>query len=255
MAVFDYPRDLIWKDYLSEQSKAHGARLSVPLLLHLLDMYAKPGFNILDPMGGVGTILIALTKGCNVYMIELEQHFYNIAELNRRKIEEEHDTTGTVGIIINGDARKILPLPIPIDLILFSPPYGDAEKKSDPAEKRLVAEMFGGGIAQGYGEHEANIGNLPWDTQKWEMEKIYQKCYDTLKPGGRMIVVTKDIIKAGKRVEIGNGTIKLCVDRVGFQLEDKHIRLCKPSGMQNLHRKNPNYKPILEEDVFVFVKE
>jgi DNA modification methylase len=107
--------------------------------------------------------------------------------------------------------------------ILFSPPYGEANR--------------GGGIAKkGYeGRHgkdtglkdrcdrplsddPANLSNTRYGrTYLGEMLKVYSECYKVLKPGKFMVVVVKDIRRKGLCIPIGCDTIKLC-QLAGFDL-------------------------------------
>jgi modification methylase len=249
--TYDCKQDRIWMDYLVPESQSHGGRYNIPLILALIHKYTKEGDTILDVMGGVGSILVATTLKRKVIMIELEDKFYDLALQNYAKIRRDYPLSADA-TIIHGDTRLVLPLPVQPTCIITSPPYGDAMKKADKAEMRMV-EHFGSTTAQGYGESKDNIGNMPYAVQQWEMRDIYAKCYETLPIGGRMILITKDITRNGKRVEIARGTIAGCM-AIGFSLEDNHKRLCQVTGMQNLHRKDPNYRPISIEDVLVFVK-
>ncbi|MBT9132802.1 MAG: hypothetical protein DDT33_01331 [Firmicutes bacterium] len=210
----------------------------------------------MDIFCGVGSIFIAMTLGRNVYGIELEKRFANIAALNIQHIREHYDTGETFGTVIQGDTRKVLPLPVHVDCIITSPVYGDTKHKMTRKDQSRMEEILGRGMGEPYNVAEATpgqLGNLSYQMQRWEMDKIYCKCYQQLKSGGILVVVTKDQIKNGKRVEIGLGTIKGCLD-AGFILKEKHTRLCQVTGMQRLHINEPGYTPITEEDVLVFKK-
>lgn len=109
--------------------------------------------------------------------------------------------------------------------IVFSPPYGEANK--------------GGGIAKnGYeGRHgkdvdlknrcdrpisgdSNNIGNFLYGkTYLSEMFKIYSECYKVLRPGKFMVVVVKDIRRKGLTIPLGCDTVKLC-QLAGFEVFD-----------------------------------
>jgi DNA modification methylase len=256
--IFPYPKDNLWRNYLVKECEQHGARMNMPMLLDLVPMYSKPGDYLLDPMGGVGSLFAALTLNRDVCIIEVEKWIADLARRNLANIKEKYPCEGR-GVVIQGDTRKILPMPIDIDLIFFSPPYGDIERKTDEAEQKLIKDKFsrttaqgwGDVTAQGYGENPDQLGNLPYQKQRWEMARIYKKCFDTLTAGKLMIVVTKDIIRNYKRIPIGKGTIQSCLE-VGFELEDHHTRTCQITGMQALHCKDPKYEPVTEEDVYVF---
>ena len=253
---YNYPRDTMWMKFLLPESKTHGARFNVNMLLAIIEEFTEEGDTILDPFGGVGSIFAALPLKRNVIAMELEGPFYDLAVANKEHITREWGKEGEVfgvGSVLLGDNRRLLPLPQGIvDHIITSPPYGDAMKKADKAEARMV-EYFGSTTAQGYGDDKAQIGNLPHQMQQWALRDVYEKCYQTLPVGGRMIVVTKDSWKAGKRVEQGVATLRTCLD-AGFTLEVRHQRQCQKTGMQNLHLKEEGYVPVTLEDVQVFRK-
>jgi len=252
---FPYKTDKLWKQYLLPESKIHGARFSIPLLIDLINTYTREGDFILDPMAGIGSIFVALTLKRNVYGIELEKRFADIARLNIQHIEKHYDTNRAIGIIIQADTRRVLPLPVHIDCIITSPPYGSSKHQLSKHDQEVLEAIFGS-LGESYTVGKANpaqLGNMSYQMQRWEMDKIYRKCYEQLKPKGLLITVTKDQIIDGKRVEIGKGTIKACLD-AGFILKEKHTRLCHVTGMQRLHMKEEGYKPITKEDVFCFHK-
>ena len=254
--VYSYPRDNLWMKYLIPESRQHGARFNTQMLLDIVKEFTKEGDVLLDPMGGVGSILIASTLGRAVTMIELEERFYNLALKNREKIHTEYNVPLSMMTIIQGDNRKLLPLPQGmINCIITSPPYSDQMKAEDKSEQRMT-EYFGSTTAQGYSEagaviNPAQIGNLPHQLQRFVLREVYQKCYNTLSPGGRLIIVSKDSTKNKKRVEQGLETMRACIG-IGFELEVRNYRQCQKTGFQNLHSKEVGYKPVTEEYVFVF---
>lgn len=150
--------------------------------------------------------------------------------------------------------------------IVFSPPYGEANK--------------GGGIARkGYeGKHgkdvglknrcdrpisrdSSNIGNFLYGrTYLGEMFRIYSECYKVLRPGKFMVVVVKDIRRKGLTIPIAADTIKLC-QLAGFEVFDIIInKMFFPSFWQ-LHRAIKDQKegvqhPLrIHEYVLVFSKQ
>jgi len=245
-------QDKIWRSYLVPESKAHGARFSMPMLLQLIKMYSKEGNALLDPMAGVFSLAVATTLGRDVYGIELEKRFADIAQLNISYLQSKYNTVNSA-VIIQGDCRKILPLPIHIDCIITSPPYGTSVHPVDKYELKL-AEIFGSTTQSGYGSHPNNIGNLSYQLQRFVLAQVYQKCYEQLKSGGRLIIITKDSVKDGKVQEQGLATMRSCIE-AGFTLEAQHYRPCGITGRQALHIKHiANYRPILKEDILVFRK-
>lgn len=247
---YSYYKDSIWRDYLVPESRSHGARYNLHLYLDLVEEYSRPGDVILDPFGGVGSCLAGAVLGRTVVMVEVESWIHEIALRNKEKLrglgaEEEKM------IVLCGDSRIMLPLPCGI--IITSPPYSDVMKKPDKSEKEWVDKYFGSTTAQGYGESEAQLGNKPWGMQRFELKKIWRGCYDSLPPGGRMITITKDSIKNKKRVEVGSGTVLACLD-IGFELEEHRKANRRMTALQASHTKDPDYHPILFEDVNIFFR-
>ena len=251
MKEYNYFTDRLWRDYLVPESKSHGARYNMHLYLDLVEEFTQPGELILDPFGGVGSCLAAATLGRRVVMIEVEPWIFQIAEYNRRKLIKEHGALDDNMIHLLGDSRQLLP--ISCDIVITSPPYSDVMKKPDKSEKEWVDKYFGSTAAQGYGDSEAQLGNKPWGLQRFELKKVWQGCYDSLPPGGRMITITKDSIKNKKRVEIGAGTVLACLD-IGFELEEHRKANRRMTALQASHLKEPGYNPVLHEDVNIFRK-
>ena len=246
-------KDTLWQSYLIPESKTHGARFHMGMFLELVELYTSEGDTILDPLCGIGSVFAALSLRRNVYGIELEKRFVDVATLNIKNIRDKYAADNTA-VIIQGDCRKILPLPIGVDCIITSPPYGSSVHQVDKYELKL-AEMFGSTTQSGYGEHPDNIGKLDHQLQRFALAQVYQKCYEQLKPGGRLITVTKDSVKGGKVQEQGLATMRACIG-AGFVLETQHYRQCSITGRQALHIKHtPGYKPVTKEDISVFVKK
>lgn len=246
-------RDTTWRDYLVPESQEHGARFNMPLLLQLIDMYTAEGDTLLDPMAGVFSLVVASIQGRNVYGIELEDRFFKIAEMNIAKMQEKFGVEAAT-VIMKGDCRKILPFPTPVNCIITSPPYGTSVHPVDKYELKM-AEIYGSTTHSGYGEHPDNIGDMDFHTQKYVLGQVYQKCFDTLVPGGRLITVTKDSVKGGRVMEQKKETLRFCLE-AGFRLEVQHTRSCAITARQRKHQKDmADYKPIDYEDILVFRKE
>lgn len=153
------------------------------------------------------------------------------------------------------------------DKIISSPPYAERyayknpekEQKNDPyASKRNR-------IHKPYSQNPNNIGNLNHDTADKivtsktylsEMLKIYRECLKILKPGGLMILITKDFIRDKKRVLLGEDTIKLC-QAAGFVFREIYYRKIEhPSFWRILYQqKHPEVEKIDSEDILIFEKK
>ena len=90
--------------------------------------YSQPGGLVLDPMCGIGTILVeAIHLGRDAIGVELEPRWADLATANTGHARR-HGATGTA-IVVTGDARQLPHLLDPalagrVALVLTSPPYG-----------------------------------------------------------------------------------------------------------------------------------
>ena len=115
------------KRFFHPDSMSHPAKLHSGLFLEIMERYTSPGDTILDPMGGIGTALLAAMYGRSVILNELEAHFIEPMVKSWAKIQQHGPALGhTLGqvYIIRGDARH-LPLSS-ADSIITSPPYESA---------------------------------------------------------------------------------------------------------------------------------
>ncbi len=131
------------KDWFTEVSFSHPAKMSLPLQLWIIGNYTKAGETILDPMAGSGTILVACSLGRNVIAVELESKFIGIMKGNFEKIKQRGVQLGyTFGQaqIIQGDARNLGGL---VDKIITSPPYAEAQIGDDRKSHNLTIQGIG----------------------------------------------------------------------------------------------------------------
>lgn len=219
-------------NYVQESMK-HPAKMSPELARELILAYSKKGDTILDPMAGIGTTIIeSILLGRNAIGIEYEQKFKEIIDKNIQltaKNNEKSPIKRKLGkaIILKGDARNLNNLlDQKIDSGIFSPPYSET---LDPRKKSSTgpgATSLPGATKKGtekstceafYSKDPQNIGNKDNQTYLSEMKKVYAECYKTLRPGGFMVLVTKNFRRGGKEVNLLSDTIKLC-EIVGFEL-------------------------------------
>jgi len=141
------------------------------------------------------------------------------------------------------------------DKIVSSPPFEQtiSGKAGGPTSEKFNAG--GSRKLRNYSDNEDNIGNLKGKTYLGEMLKVYRECFKILKPGGLMILITKDFIRNKKRVRLGEDTIKLC-QAAGFTFKEIYYRKIEhPSFWRILYQqKHPEVEKIDSEDILVFEK-
>jgi DNA modification methylase len=83
-----------------------------------------------------------------------------------------------------------------VDLILTSPPYacevGETNKKLWGQGRNLCPPE-----TRNYSPDRANLGHARGDDYLHAMAEIYEACAAVLKPGGFLVVVTKDLRETG----------------------------------------------------------
>jgi len=126
-----------------------------------------------------------------------------------------------------------------IDSVITSPPYEGIEARDRSKELRWDEERekkFSGGsvkLSKGYSPNEmqagvystnvSNIGNLKSISYLEAMAQVYRQCHKVLKPGGLMILITKNFIREQKEVRLDSDTIKLC-EQAGFTFQERWYR-------------------------------
>ena len=145
--VVAFPRDTaVRKRYFPPEAMMHPAKMDLGLLMHLVSRYTRPGEVVLDPMGGIGSLLLACREGRNVVLVELEEHFVALARRAWDRIRALGPALGhRLGwaVILRGDARS-LPFPGGAEAVLFSPPYEEHHQGGrDPHPERMQGSEAG----------------------------------------------------------------------------------------------------------------
>jgi hypothetical protein len=118
--------------------------------------------------------------------------------------------------VVLGDARQTGLASASFDVMITSPPYADKiHRKSTTATLRALGkrghEPSVSAIIDGYkfsssknigllGVHKKRKAN---QTYAQAMEDVYRETFRLLKPGGIAAVITKDMVRDGKRIRIG----------------------------------------------------
>ena len=119
----------------------------------------------------------------------------------------------------------------PVDAVVTSPPFGEAQSGGG-----IAAAMSGKGTyavttnlpgsvynPESHNHSTENIGNLR-SAAYWEaMRQVYSECHHCLKPGGLMVLVVGNYVRAGLIVDLVGATIIEC-ERLGFRLFDRWER-------------------------------
>lgn len=146
-----------------------------------------------------------------------------------------------------------------IDGIITSPPYeGTIERTKEGTRRGIRSRMIDQQKEYGMYIDQAsdnNIGNLKSTSYLQAMLQVYQECFRILRPGGLMILVTKNFIRNKQIVRLDLDTIKLC-ELAEFTFVERHYRkLLTQSFWRALYyKKYPMVERIDYEDILVFYK-
>jgi modification methylase len=256
--------------YLPESNR-HPGKMLPALARQAVETYSDPGDLILDPMCGIGTTLVeAIHAGRTAVGVELEPRW---AKLARANIEHaQRQGASSIAQVIEGDARQTPRLLTAqhrqVDLIVTSPPY--ACQVADVSTENLASHS--GSIRRedtsNYSPDRSNLGHARGVTYLVAMGEVYEACVSMLKPGGFLVLVTKDMRSGGALHNLSGDTITLC-EGLGLRYWQRIIGLLatirdseivmRPSFWQMLHARRTSAlgertQIVAHEDVLVFRK-
>jgi DNA modification methylase len=179
----------------------HPAKFPETMAQEFIEFFTKKNENVLDPMAGTGsTIIAALRAGRNSFGIELNPKY---AEIAQRTIVEERTLLGTAGEnlrseLIVGDAADAAQQPLPpIHYVLTSPPYWDMLRAKGAAtqEKRRASSR----LDVFYSEDPKDVGNIN-DYEKFveRLVSIYAGLKPLLLTKAYLTVIVKNVKKGGR---------------------------------------------------------
>ena len=239
--VIDIPRDITLRKHSYPETVRHPAKNNMYLLEEIVKYLGDENSVVLDPMAGTGSIMYTASRVKSLFLIELE-HVYAMF------LDKVKASFGSNITVIEGDCRTVLPWKESIDLIVFSPPYANQIQQHTMTQ--------GGRASSGAGDflsHPDNLSLLPdfWFNQA--MVEVYTKCRDSLKPGGHMVVIIKDRMKAGRRIFLSVQHMQMCLRASGLEVKEQyqHTHLGRLFGAWN---KKLGNSQVEEEDIIIFMK-
>ena len=272
-APLDFGSDLHLRNkWFTPESLAHPAKLHLGLLHWLIERYTKPGDTIADPMAGIGSILYAATLQRAVIAREIEPRWLEIAHRNAAHIYHEAGLFVAPMSVSQHNAREAWDYQA--DHIIFSPPYGNEAGTTANGRRMLPYKLHqglvsfedrwqkflerpnagtAGAVVFHYGSHPDQIGHYRGKRYYDVMARIYHHAYEAL-GGGYLILIVKDHIADGRRVQTTQNTIALCRG-FDFLLVAHHQRRVFPLSLWQRRRKEAGLPVVEEEDVLVFRKE
>jgi modification methylase len=251
-------------------STAHPAKMLPELARRIVAEYSPPGGLVVDPMCGIGTTLVeAAALGRRAVGVELEARWAELARGNLGfALSDEQARRGQVRL---GDARHLSGVLADfagtVDLVATSPPYGgDVGMIDKPAW--LAGRSLCRRDTLNYSPERANLGHARGDRYLAELARVYAGCFEVLRPGGLLVVVTKNLRRRGRVLDLATITVELAT-RAGFQFLQHVVALlaavrdgelhARPSFWQLTQTRKARARGepahlVVHEDVSVFVR-
>jgi DNA modification methylase len=187
------------------------------LARRIVTEYSTPGQLVVDPLAGIGTTVVeAALLDRRAVGVELEDRWVALANENLdhmlgRRQRRRADVQA-------GDARRLAEvlgaLSGTVDLVVTSPPYacdaGVIDKAAWVAGGRLCLSD-----TLNYSADRANLGHARGTAYEAAMAEIYASCHAVLRPGGRLVVVTKNTRRKGRTLDLAGLTVDLAAS-AGF---------------------------------------
>jgi len=246
------PDDVTWrKSIFPERVMKHLAKMHMYLEDAIIDYVSESGDILLDPMAGTGTLMMAALKGRRVITLDIEKPYHELQVEVYKYMREIHPNMETC-IQLHGNCKLILP--IPCDHIIFSPPYAKALKPAKSVSQitvdkyRVTEDEY-----QAYAQTRGNVGMNNTFLYNRDMEKVYTLCYESLRQGGTMSVVVKDIIEKGKRTYFSKWINRVC-RQIGFK-EHAWFKAEMMGGAWQDIRRSKDLSTVDDEDTIIYIKE
>ena len=195
----------------------HPGKMLPELARRIVAEYSAPGDLVVDPLAGIGTTLAeAALMGRRAVGVELDPRWAALAADNLDHMLE--GPSRRLAEIRQGDARRLDDalgdLVGTVDLVVTSPPYG-----CDAGMIDKQAWIAGGRLCPAdtlnYSTDKANLGHARGPAYEAAMADIYAACHALLRPGGRLVVVTKNTRRKGRTLDLAGLTVTLA-EAAGF---------------------------------------
>ena len=238
----------IWSDINKTKEEIqlkHPAMFPSALAKRLIQCFTnKNDLLIFDPFVGVGSTLVAAKElGKDSIGIEISEDFANVA---KGRISQLLPFMGDVNTdIFIADSRETLKYvkPYSVDLVITSPPYWDILLQKRTADYKEQRD---------YGDAESDLGKISdyWQFL-FELRKIFEQVYITLKPEKYCCVIVMDLRKKGKFYPY-HIDVSAFMQDIGFIFDDiliwdrrREYNNMRPLGYPSIFRINKAHEFIL----------
>jgi len=229
----------------------HQAKANVYLVQAIIEYVSEPDDILMDIMAGTGTLMVGALIGRQVICVEISDKFYQIMIGALGHLESIAPGISDMISLVNLPCQIYLPIPDLADHIIFSPQYAGILKKKTVTDQWNIDTGYD---FVEYSKNPLNLGTMSEFLWMHEMEKVYSKCYQTLKPNGSMTLIVKDHIDAGERVLLTQKAI-MAATRVGFRYStSEHWKWAAPGMPYTAARRARGETTVDDEDIVILRK-
>ena len=246
-----FPPDSAYrKSIFPEEVNKHPAKANVFLVQSIIEYVSEPGQTLIDIMAGTGTLMVGALIGREIVCVEISEKFHLIQFKALARLEEIAPGVSEHIMLINLPCQRYLPIPNLADHIIFSPQYAGI-MKTKGTDKWNVDTGYD--FAE-YSKDTLNLGTMSDFIWGEEMGLIYKKCYETIKPGGTMVLIVKDHMEKGQRVQLVDKAIAASMV-CGFSYnKDEHFKWAAPGMPYTAARRAKGIEVVDDESIVVLRK-
>lgn len=228
----------------------HPAKANVYLVQSIIEYVSEEGQTLIDIMAGTGTLMVGALIDREIICVEISEMFHNLQIQALDKLEEIAPGISDHIMLINLPCQQYLPIPDLADHIIFSPQYAGIMKTKG-------TDQWNKDTGYAFAEYSAdplNLGTMSDFIWGHEMELIYKKCYETIKLGGTMVLIVKDHMEKGQRVQLVQKAIDASL-AVGFSHNpDEHFKWAAPGMPYTAARRSKGIEVVDDESIVVLRK-
>ncbi|GAC1361821.1 MAG: hypothetical protein NVS2B12_05940 [Ktedonobacteraceae bacterium] len=183
-----------------KNEKLHPAKFPESLIEHFISNFTQPGDNVLDPMVGTGSaVLAAVKRGRNGFGVDLNQNFVDISSDRLANAQPPflfgEFCSPARGTFIRGDAAHLTDIlelqSVNFSYCITSPPYWSM--LSNPGSENQQARRERN-LPLVYSDNNHDLGNIAdYDRFLDTLCLVYDQVALKLQTGGHLTVIVKNI--------------------------------------------------------------
>jgi DNA modification methylase len=194
-------------------SEDHPATYSPTMMAEFISFFTKEGDLVLDPFNGIGSTLVGCDRvGRRGVGIELNKKYFEITKL-RTKQKVIHGSSEKIGSLLKRHKIK------DINFSISSPPYWNILQRSTGSFEKKRSKK---NLDIQYSDKDVDIGNIDsYEDFVNRLADIYFQIYDYLVPKAYLVVIVKNIKKAGRNYPLAWDLAKKLTEK--YALKDEKI--------------------------------